>query len=162
MQGQTKAPITLVQYGDYECPSCGRAAPIVKALQKRLGTKMRFVFRNFPLSQHPHAMHAAEIAEAASVHNKFWDMHDMLYRHQDALDDQSLLGYAIEVGLDPDAVGKEASSDKVITRLKADMKSGTDSGIQGTPAFFINGQSHDEPWDEETLFAAMERVLEDQ
>ena len=161
MQGPSKAPVTLLQYGDYECPSCGAAYPIVKAVQKKMGVKLRFVFRNFPLSQHPHAMHAAEVAEAAGLHNKFWDMHDMLYKHQSALDDQSLLGYAIDLGLDPDVIAKEASNEKILARLRGDLKSGADSGVQGTPAFFINGQSHDGAWDEASLIEALERALEE-
>ena len=161
MQGPSKAPVTLLQYGDYECPSCGAAYPIVKAVQKKMGVKLRFVFRNFPLSQHPHAMHAAEVAEAAGLHNKFWDMHDMLYKHQSALDEQSLLGYAIDLGLDPDVIAKEASNEKILARLRGDLKSGADSGVQGTPAFFINGQSHDGAWDEASLIEALERALEE-
>ena len=161
MQGPSKAPVTLLQYGDYECPSCGAAYPIVKAVQKKMGVKLRFVFRNFPMSQHPHAMHAAEVAEAAGLHNKFWDMHDMLYKHQSALDDQSMLGYAIDLGLDPDVISKEASNEKILTRLRGDLKSGGESGVQGMPAFFINGQSHDGAWDEASLIEALERALEE-
>jgi len=161
MQGPSKARVTLMQYGDYECPSCGAAYPIVKAVQKKMGVRLRFAFRNFPLAQHPHAMHAAEIAEAAGLHNKFWDMHDMLYKNQSKLDDQSLLGYAIDLGLDPDVIAKEASNEKILARLRADLKSGAESGVQGTPAFFINGESHNGAWDEESLIAALELALEE-
>ena len=160
LQGPSAAPVTLVQYGDYECPSCGEAYPIVRAIQKKLGSKLRFVFRNYPLSQHPHAMHAAEVAEVAGLHNKFWDMHDTLYQHQSTLDDQHILSYAKELGLEPDVVAKEASSEKVMTKLKSDMKGAEASGVQGTPAFFINGESHDDGWDEATLLAALQLALE--
>src|SRR6187200_3268377 len=99
-QGPVGAPVTLVEYGDYECPHCGRAFPIVKEVQRRLGETLRFVFRNFPLSEaHPHALNAAEAAEAAGSQGKFWEMHDTLYRHQHALDDRHLLSYAKTLGL---------------------------------------------------------------
>jgi protein-disulfide isomerase len=95
IQGPATAPITLVEYGDYQCPYCGQAYPIVKELQERLGKKLRFVFRNFPLStMHPHAEHAAEAAETAGAHGKFWEMHDMLYENQEALEDGALVEYA--------------------------------------------------------------------
>ena len=92
-QGAANAPVTVVEYGDYECPYCGEAYPVTKALQKRLGDKLRFVFRNFPLAEmHPHAEHAAEAAEAAGAQGKFWEMHDLLYEHQDALEDEDWCG----------------------------------------------------------------------
>ncbi len=101
VQGTANAPVTLVEYGDYECPYCGEAYPIVKALQERLGKQMRFVFRNFPLSEmHPHAEHAAEAAEAAGGQGKFWEMHDLLYENQDALEDEDLARYAKALKLD--------------------------------------------------------------
>src|SRR5271155_1741729 len=85
IRGPADAPVTLVEYGDYQCPYCGEANPIVEEVQRELGTNLRFVFRNFPLTEiHPHAEHAAEIAEAAATHNRFWEMHDLLYSHQDA------------------------------------------------------------------------------
>jgi protein-disulfide isomerase len=99
-QGPADAPVTLVEYGDYECPSCGQAYPIVKALQERLGARLRFVFRNFPLTNaHPHAEHAAEAAEAAAAQGRFWEMHDRLYERQRALDDAHLARHAADIGL---------------------------------------------------------------
>src|SRR5207245_6743785 len=90
--GPDDAPVTLVEYGDYECPHCGRAHPIVREAQKRMGSRLRFVFRNFPLAEmHPHAVHAAEAAEGAAVQDKFWEMHDLLFEHQGALDDSDLI-----------------------------------------------------------------------
>src|ERR1039457_2723710 len=100
IQGPANAPVTLVEYGDYECPYCGQAYPIVKQLQERLGNKLRFVFRNFPLStMHPHAEEAAEAAEAAAAHGKFWEMHDLLYENQEELDSEELVAYAATLGL---------------------------------------------------------------
>src|SRR5262249_21093289 len=101
IQGPMDAPIKLVEYGDYECPYCGEAYPVVKALQERLGNRLCFAFRNFPLANmHPHAEHAAEAAEAADEQKRFWDMHDLLYEHQDALEDDDLVQYASDLGLD--------------------------------------------------------------
>ncbi len=160
VQGEVGAPLTLVQYGDYQCPSCGQAYPIVKAVQQKLGARLRFVFRNYPLPQHPHALHAAEVAEAAAVLGKFWEMHDTLYQHQAHLEDAHLLGYATQLGLDPGAVAKEASSVKVVNHIKADIAGGDASGVQGTPAFYINGESFEDSWDEATLLAVLEGALE--
>jgi protein-disulfide isomerase len=98
IQGSAKAAVTLVEYGDYECPYCGQAYPIVKKLQKQMGDQVRFVFRNFPLAEmHPHAAHAAQAAEAAAAQGKFWEMHDMLYERQAALEDDDLVSYAVEL-----------------------------------------------------------------
>src|SRR5438874_12280859 len=107
-QGPETAPVTLVEYGDYECPYCGEAYPIVKEIQRRLGDRLRFVFRNFPLTQsHPHAEHAAEAAEAAAVQEKFWEMHDYLFEHQQALDDAPLVQYAVTLTLDTESFVRE-------------------------------------------------------
>ncbi len=111
VQGPAKAPVTLLEYGDYECPYCGEAYAVVKALQKRLGDQVRFVFRNFPLAEaHPHAEHAAEAAEAAGAQGKFWEMHDMLYENQDALEDDDLVRYARALHLDVPRFVKEMES----------------------------------------------------
>src|SRR6476660_6042265 len=102
MQGPADAPLTLVEYGDYECSFCGQAYPVVKAVQHAAGKRLRFVFRNFPLvNAHPHAEHAAEAAEAAASRARFWEMHDVLFENQEALEDPQLAQYAREVGLDP-------------------------------------------------------------
>ena len=155
--GPANAPVTLVEYGDYECPHCGRAYPIIKEIQRRLGSKLRFVFRNFPLGEsHPHAQHAAEAAEAAAAQGKFWEMHDMLYEHQQALDDRHLLGYAKSLGLDASRVHDELVSHAHARRVREDFSSGVRSGVNGTPTFFINGIRHDDSWDAETLVSALE------
>jgi protein-disulfide isomerase len=130
VQGPAKAPITLVEYGDYECPYCGEAYPITKALQKRLGDKLRFVFRNFPLNQaHPHAEHAAEAAEAAGAQGKFWEMHDLLYENQDALDDEDLLRYAKALHLDVPRFVKDMEEHRYADRVREDFRSGVRSGV---------------------------------
>jgi protein-disulfide isomerase len=156
VQGPAEAPVTLVEYGDYECPYCGEAYPVVKALQKRLGDQMRFVFRNFPLAQaHPHAEHAAEAAEAADAQGKFWEMHDMLYENQDALEDEDLVRYARALHLDVPRFVKEMESGAHLERVREDFRSGVRSGVNGTPSFFINGARHDGPFDLASLLAAI-------
>jgi protein-disulfide isomerase len=157
MQGPESARVTLVEYGDYECPYCGAAYPIVKEVQRRLGDRLRFVFRNFPLgNMHPHAEHAAEAAEAAAAQGRFWEMHDELYEHQQALDDEHLEGYAGAVGLDVERFDREIEDQMYASRVREDFMSGVRSGVNGTPTFFINGRRHDDSYDLETLLAAIE------
>jgi protein-disulfide isomerase len=157
IQGPSTAPITLVEYGDYQCPYCGQAYPIVKELQERLGKRLRFVFRNFPLStMHPYAEQAAEAAETAGAHGKFWEMHDMLYENQEALDDENLVQYASALGLDPARFTGEMTKHTQEARVREDFMSGARSGVNGTPTFFINGVRHDDSFDPATLLKAME------
>ena len=152
--GPADAPVTLVEYGDFECPYCGQAYPIVKALQERLGQQLRVVFRHFPLSEsHPHAEHAAEAAEAAGVQERFWEMHDALYENQDALSDEALLGYAAELGLDATRVARELEGGMWAERVRTDFRGGVRSGVNGTPTFFINGERYDGSWADVTDFA---------
>ena len=156
--GPEGAPVTLVEYGDYECPYCGQAYPIVKEVQKALGPRLRFVFRNFPLGEiHPHAVRAAETAEAAAAQGKFWEMHDALFEHQRALDDPHLLQYAKTIGLDVERVRRELEAGTHADRVQSDFRSGVRSGVNGTPTFFVNGERLDGPWDYEGLIAAIER-----
>ena len=155
-QGPADAPVTLVEYGDYECPHCGRAYPIVKEVQRRLGSKLRFVFRNFPLSEsHPHAQHAAEAAEGSAAKGRFWEMHDTLYEHQQALDDTHLVRYAAQLGLDAKAFERELHAHAHKARVREDFMSGVRSGVNGTPTFFINGVRFDDSWDPDTLTNAL-------
>ena len=155
-QGRTDAPVTLVEYGDYECPHCGRAYPIVKEVQRRLDVTLRFVFRNFPLSEgHPHAEHAAEAAEAAAAQGRFWEMHDTLYENQQQLEDRDLLGYAEALGLDSSQFDRELRGHTFKARVRADFMSGVRSGVNGTPTFFINGVRFDDSWDVDTLTRAL-------
>ena len=160
VQGASKAPVTLVEYGDFECPFCGEAYPVVKALQERLGDQMRLVFRNFPLSEmHPHAEHAAEAAEAAGAQGKYWEMHDLLYENQDALDDENLAQYATVLGLDVPRFIREMSEHSHTARVREDFRSGVRSGVNGTPTFFINGVRHDGPFDLRSLLAAIKEAV---
>jgi protein-disulfide isomerase len=144
IQGQIDASIALVEYGDYECPYCGEAYPVVKAIQERLGDRLCFAFRNFPLANsHPHAEHAAEAAEAAGAQGKFWEMHDLLYENQEALEDESLAQYAQALGLDARRLMSEVFTGAHRARVLDDFQSGARGGVNGTPTFFINGVRHD-------------------
>ena len=160
--GLADAPVTLVEYGDYECPYCGMAYPIVKALQRQLAADLRFVFRNFPLAEaHPHARHAAQAAEAAAAQGKFWEMHDMLFEHQDALTDADLIGYARELGLDAERVARELENGTHAKRVRDDFRNGVRSGVNGTPTFFINGQRYDGSWmNEKKLVGALRAAVD--
>ena len=143
-QGPADAPVTLVEYGDYECPHCGRAYPMVKAVQRSLGNDLRFVFRNFPLTgSHEHAEHAAEMAEAAGDRGKFWEMHDLLFEHQDALEDENLVAYAATLGIDPRWAAAALAQGLFRERVHEDVASGGRSGVNGTPTFYINGARYD-------------------
>jgi protein-disulfide isomerase len=159
-QGPADAPVTLVEYGDLECPYCRQAYPIVKEVQGRMGPRLRFVFRHFPLKQsHPHAQHAAEVAEAAGAQRAFWQMHDRLFERQFALEDENLIEYARELGLDADRVAGELAAHTHKARVREDFMSGVRSGVNGTPTFFINGVRHDQSWAVDSLTAAVERGL---
>jgi protein-disulfide isomerase len=132
VQGPDTAPVTLVEYGDYECPYCGQAYPIPKNTQERLGNKLCFVFRNFPVTQvHPHAQHSAEAAESAGSQNKFWDMHDYLYEHQQELDDKHLRQYASALGMDVTRFDDEMAKHIQSGRIREDIMSGIRSGVNG-------------------------------
>jgi protein-disulfide isomerase len=155
-------PITLVEYGDYECPYTGMAYPVVKEIMKELGDdKICFVFRNFPLNDiHLHAQHAAEAAEAAAAQDKFWQMHDYLFEHQKALDDGHLLEYAQKVGLQDVRKFKDDISRHVYAPLiEESLKGGIDSGVEGTPTFFINGVLYEDSFDLKTFSGTLQKYL---
>jgi len=157
IQGDPNAELTLLEYGDYECPHCGRAHPIVKRVQKHFGRRLRFVFRNFPLTQiHPNAQAAAEAAEFAGANGRFWEMHDLIYENQERLSPPLLLALAEELGLDPPALREALAAGEFEPRVRRDFLSGVRSGVNGTPTFFIGGQRHDGPWEFEDLVAAIE------
>jgi protein-disulfide isomerase len=156
IQGSPDARVTLLEYGDYECPYCGAAYPIVKEVQAEMGDKLRFVFRNFPIStSHPHAELAAEAAEAAAAQGRFWEMHDYLYEHQRHLEGPDLHRYAEEVGLDVATFDDALATHAQEQRVREDFMSGVRSGVNGTPTFYINGRRHDGPHDAESLTSAL-------
>ena len=157
IQGAAEAPATLLEYGDYECPFCGAAYPIVKEVQSRLGDRLRFVFRNFPITtSHPHAELAAEAAEAADAQRKFWEMHDLLYESQQQLEEADLHRYAEQLGLDVERFDDELARHVHAERVREDFMSGVRSGVNGTPTFYLNGVRHDGDYELETLLAALD------
>jgi protein-disulfide isomerase len=156
IQGPIDATVTLVQYGDYECPYTRMSRHSVHQLQRQYPDTLRFVFRHFPLEAiHPHARAAAMAAEAAGAQTDFWTMHDYLFEHQQALAESDLHRYALELRLDADRFEHDRRSSQVIERVERDLASGEASGVQGTPTFFVNGTRHDGAYDLESLRSAI-------
>ncbi|MGF6767547.1 protein-disulfide isomerase [Paraburkholderia sp. GAS199] len=154
-QGPEDAPVTLVEYGDFECPYCGAMYGVIKAVQQVMGEQLRFVFRNFPLTDmHAHALHAAEFAEAAAAAGMFWEAHDILYANQIALTDDDLSRYGAGLGLDARELAS-AFSGKYDETIQKDFDSGLRSGVNGTPTFFINGHRYEGARDAETLITIL-------
>ncbi|MDB6027956.1 MAG: bdbD [Verrucomicrobiales bacterium] len=159
IQGLIKAPMILLEYGDYECPFCGQAHPVLKQIQQALGKKLCFAYRHFPLTQvHPHSEHAAEAAEAAEAQGSFWEMHDLLFENQEALEDEYLASYATALELDVSRVVEEVLSGAHTARVREDFLSGIKSGLNGTPTFFMNGMRYDGPRDARTMIATLEEL----
>jgi protein-disulfide isomerase len=158
--GPSDAPVTLVTYGDFECPYCVEAYRAVERLREEMDD-VRFVFRHFPLNVHPHAWQAAEAAEAAAAQDAFWEMHDQLYEHRDALEIDDLQGYAEELGLDVEYFIQELESGAFTERVQEDVLSGARSGVSGTPTFFVDGERYDQQWDSDILRAALEDANRD-
>jgi protein-disulfide isomerase len=160
IQGDENAACTLVEYGDYQCPYCGRAYPMVKRVQKHFGERLRFVFRNFPLSQmHPNAESAAEVSEFAAAHGKFWEMHDLLFENQNRLGIELYAELAQQLKLAPADPSAALQKKEYMSKVRSDFSGGVRSGVNGTPTFFINGQRHDAPSEYEDLVAAIEAAL---
>jgi protein-disulfide isomerase len=161
VQGRFDAHITLVQYGDYECPYTRLSRLSVHALQREYADRLRFVFRHFPLVDiHPHARHAATAAEAADAQGEFWRMHEFLFAHQKALEAADLPRYAAELGLDRDRFERDRLTRETAARIARDLASGERSGVDGTPTFFVNSLRHVAPYTVESLRAAIESALE--
>jgi protein-disulfide isomerase len=158
--GTHTAPVTLLEYGDYECPFCAAAHPAVKHVLQLVPGDILFAYRHFPLTQiHPHAQQAAETAEAAGAQGRFWEMHDLLFAHQDHLALRDLVEYATALGLDLDRFASELESGAHTARVREDFLSGVRSGVNGTPTFFVNGIRHNGGYDPEALLAAIGSAL---
>jgi len=143
-EGPATAPVTLVEYGDYECPYCRAALPIVQGLRKALGDQLRFAYRHFPLAgAHPRAQLAAEAAEAAGAQGRFWAMHALLFEQQAALEEADLVRHAAALGLDAARVQRELAERSHAARVREDSLSGVASGVDGTPTFFLDGVRYD-------------------
>jgi protein-disulfide isomerase len=151
----------ILEYGDYECPYSRQAFREIERVERELGDGVRFAFRHFPLVEiHPHALAAALAAEAASQQGRFWEMHDLLYHRQKALEDDDLRRYAGELGLDLDRFEYDRTGDVAVARVRRDLESGVDSGeVRGTPTLFIDGAVHDGSYDADTLLAALAGLL---
>jgi protein-disulfide isomerase len=157
--GPEDAPVTLVEYGDFQCPYCGMAYPIVQAVREEMGDDLRFAFRHFPITTiHPYAEGAAEAAEAAGAQGQFWEMHDWLFEHQDSLAPNDIVKAASLLELDVDRFVADLAQHRFAPRVREDFMSGVRSGVNGTPTFFINGLRHDGEWDFESLLAALQQA----
>jgi protein-disulfide isomerase len=155
IRGAVRAPVTVVEYGDFECPFCGQAEPVVRELLRDFAD-VRYVWRHLPLNDvHPHAQLAAEAAEAAASQDAFWEMHDLLFRHQDAFELEDLVGYAEELGLDVERFADDLRGHAGASRVAEDVDSADLSGVSGTPTFFVNGRRHHGAYDIATLSAAV-------
>jgi protein-disulfide isomerase len=160
ISGNPEAALELVEYGDYECPYCGAAYPIVKDIQERLGKVLRFIFRNFPLSKiHQHAFIAAIATEAAALHNKFWEMHDIVFENQKALEMENILHLAETIGLDSDQFEFDLTEKSLLNKVRKDFESGLRSGVNRTPTFYINGEKFDGDWRSGDLLQYLENQL---
>jgi protein-disulfide isomerase len=156
------AAVTLVEYGDYECPYSRMAFRAIQQLEQKLGGQLRFVFRHFPLTRiHPHALAAAHLAEAAALQGRFWPMHELLLHRQQALEDQDLWGYADQLGLDRQQLMADLDGRTVWQRVQADADSALASGARGTPTRFINGRRHLGGYDQSTLRAALHAAIKE-
>jgi protein-disulfide isomerase len=160
LQGNPAAPCTLVEYGDYQCPSCGLAYPMVKKLQRHFGKRLALVFRNFPLTQiHPWAEPAAEVAEFAARYDKFWQMHDQLFENQSRLSNALFLELAENLDLSPTELQAAVAGRIYREQVRQEVSGGIRSGVNGTPTFFINGQRHNGPLDFDTLSRVIQEVI---
>jgi predicted DsbA family dithiol-disulfide isomerase len=156
-RGPVDAPLTLVEYGDFECPFCGRATGVLRELRARFGDELRYVFRHLPLADvHPHAELAAQGAEAAGAQGRFWDMHDLLFAHQGELEFEDLVGYAGDLQLDVERFVHDLDQERHAGRVRDDVASAEASGARGTPTFFVNGRRHVGPYDAATLALELE------
>ncbi len=160
IQGEHAAPCSLVEYGDYECPSCGQIQPVIRKIQKHFGKRLSFVFRNFPLSElHPWAEAAAETAEYANKHGKFWEMHDLLFENQRRLSGSLLLELADQLGLSNSDLSLALEKKTYRSRVRTDFDSGIRSGVNGTPTLFIDEQRYDGPLDSDSIVDAIDHAL---
>jgi len=158
-QGPETAAVTLVQYGDYECSRSGQAYAAVEETQRQLGDRMRFVFRHFALPEiHLHSQNAAEAAEAAGSQGQFWEMHTRLFKHQQALGSGFLLEYADDMKLDTSRFLREMAAHTHAEHVRDDFHSGIESGVEGSPTFFINGVRYEDSWNGGGLLTAVEEA----
>jgi len=158
--GSETAPCTLVEYGDYQCPHCRAAHPVVEKLRRHYGERLRFVFRNFPLNQsHPEAQRAAETAEFAGSKGKFWEMHDALFRHQERLGELFYVEQSESLGLSGEELLAALENGTFTRRVQDDFSGGVRSGVNGTPTFFVNGERHNGPYEYDSVAAKIDAAV---
>jgi protein-disulfide isomerase len=158
VQGSETSPVVLFEYGDFECPDSQYAFYVIKRLQKTLGNKLCFVFRNFPLEEHPHSLTAALAAESANAQGKYWEMYDLLFKNQDKLSNDFYYKCAKKVGLDINLFERDFENRIYIARINDDIRSGEESGVNGTPTLFVNGIMYEEAYDYDTLSTVLKNV----
>ncbi len=157
--GPEDAPVTVVEYGDYQCPYCADMHPMLKSIAKSMGTQMRFVFRHMPLIEmHPYAQHAAEAAEAAGAQGRFWEMHDAIFQQQSELGSDLLHQIALKLKLDIEQFAADLDARRFRPRVKRDFMGGMRSGVAATPTFFINGKRYEGPLNQAALLSAIGRA----
>ena len=154
--GPADAPHTVVEYGDFQCPDCGRAEPVLREVRERMGDRLRFVWRDYPLTDvHPFALGAAEAGLAAAQEDRFWPLHDLLLRNQEALDRESLARYAVEIGLDAERFRAALAAPGLKESVTKEVADGDASGVQGTPTLYLDGERYDGPFDAASIVAAL-------
>jgi formate-nitrite transporter family protein len=159
--GPDSAPVTLVEYGDYQCPFSAEAHEVVMQLREELGAKIRYVYRHFPLNEiHPSALPSAQTAEVAATENKFWEMHDLLYENQGALEEEDLVQYAASIGLSEGLLNQVFEDGLYLDRIEEDIDSGTRNEVESTPSFFINGELYQGSSDFDSLLSVLEQEIE--
>ena len=162
-RGPAHAPVTVVEYGDFECPNCKQAAPAVRLLLDHFAGRVRVVFRHFPLEEvHPNALHAALAAEAAGAQARFWEMHDLLFENQEHLKLRQIRGYAAKLELDLERYDSEMNDELYLQRVREEIDGGRQSGVRATPTFFINGRIHDVSFGLDALTRGIDEVLRKQ
>ena len=162
VKGEPEAILELVEYGDYQCPYCGRAYVVIRNIRRELGKKLRFVFRNFPLAKiHPQARPTAIAAEAAALQGKFWEMHDIIFEHQDILSAGNMVLFAKNIGLDIAQFENDIQLKALFDRVEQDFESGIRSGVNRTPSFYINGKKYEGYWEENALLEYLKSILFD-
>ncbi len=160
IRGRADVPVTLLEYGDFECPYCGMAYPVLEGLLKEDPETVRLVYRHFPITNiHPHALRAAEAAEAAGAQGKFWEMHGMLFTHRDQLEYDDLIDYAAAIGLNNKRFDREMRAETYQKEVKRDFRHGIEDGVNGTPTIFINRLRYDGPRDRNSMRATIAAIL---
>lgn len=159
LKGFIDSPVVLLEYGDFECSDSGIVYPTIKRIQKILGDKLCFAFRHYPLvDDHPHALSAAVAAEAAAAQGKFWEMYDILFKNQSALEDKDIFNYAKKIGLNMDLFNRDFTDKVYLGKIRKDMRTGEESGVEETPTFFINGIMYEESYEYEIFLSVLKSV----